>query len=1301
MRRTKAFERFTDSQRHALDWRRNLVVRANAGSGKTSVLIERIVQILAASLDEPRTPPLRLMQIAALTFTRKAAAEIQDRLRTAFAEMAAAHPEEASIWGTHAGELPAAMIGTIDSFCGRILREFAWSDGADRLTEPDFEPLDDHEHDWLRRQAVERVLNRLSGPPLDAADPEAQVQADAFRWWQAHEGCRKLTDHLVTLLGDVVEPEVVAAAHREVSPPAVRLEAAWARLPAVQQLRAGREQLAASLRALAASILRLPKPNETLTTLRQAIPRALERLSQPGRAAEAEVLAWLRARMFTQAAKPLRRGMDAVAEQAAPLQEAWAPHVDDLHFDLDGESAALEAADRLVRLLSPAHAEYLDLCQQANRFDFLTIARRVREVLRKDRRTRDTLRERYRYVLVDEFQDTNELQWEIISYLVGDGPGGRLDRDRLFVVGDPQQSIYRFRDADVSVFHRVTARILADNRRHGHHLRPTAYDGPGAGRPSTDEERLGLVALRENFRCLPVAPLGILDRVFRHVFDPARHGRELDAYPFEVPYQTLIPGAPAQAVGEVTYAVPPGETGGETDEGETSAEDGPPSEGDLAVSQVRGVADWLVGQHGAVKHTAKPGDAPRLSWHDMAVLLPSRSVVLAPLIKELARRGVPYRVVRGTGFWQRQEVRDVVSLVAWLADAGDPLSLLAILRGPLGQLPDTEILFLSELGLRDLWRGLSLIADAADSPPGGVLGARGGKLRGRRAESLRRALTECWAEFSPAARERLRQTAARLLAWRARADRTPAAELILRALEETGAYALYAAEPDGETVLANLDQAVRVLREEEARSGAGMTALARFLRRRVDRSLHEEQASPAAEDEADAVQVMTVHAAKGLEFPAVAVMKMDRALDRRQASAVRVTRAWDRLLPEDVERLPPCPAGTVTVRIRHPVTPRAPYKPRLWTALERLDRAQQLAESRRIFYVAATRAKERLLFVGKTPSPGPRASVPAESWQAWFEDALGIREAHRSAGRWDDGTEGAHVTIVTQSSAEPVRWHATPPARPGKLRLGRVDESAPFVHVAATGLEEMRQLWRTDPNAWWMQHRCHVLPRVPAAGASDPDVNAWSAAVGTLLHRIFECHGATADRPARERRRLIEAMAARLVEDPGASAEGTSGPNGLRGDRFDELVEATDAVLTRIARGEGRVRRLLEAAGLAEVSFCLRVGRWHISGRFDKVLDTPDGSELVDWKSGGGDCGRLVELYRPQAQLYALALSRLSPGGTPPETVRIHLALLEQGQVEVLRFHRLELEAFAQQLEDELRRMDAFAPDLGTGFATW
>src|SRR5438128_213686 len=162
MRPTKTFQKLNDSQKRALDTSRNLAVRASAGSGKTSVLVERIAQLLAQSWDEKKSleESLQVTQIVAITFTRKAAAELEERLRETFREMAKdAAAEERAFWARQIDALPRAMIGTIDSFCARILREFGLLDPTLDRIEPDFAALEGYEELVLKREAADRVIN--------------------------------------------------------------------------------------------------------------------------------------------------------------------------------------------------------------------------------------------------------------------------------------------------------------------------------------------------------------------------------------------------------------------------------------------------------------------------------------------------------------------------------------------------------------------------------------------------------------------------------------------------------------------------------------------------------------------------------------------------------------------------------------------------------------------------------------------------------------------------------------------------------------------------------------------------------------------------------------------------------------------------------------------------------------------------------------------------------------------------------------------------------------------------------------
>jgi ATP-dependent exoDNAse (exonuclease V) beta subunit len=562
--------------------------------------------------------------------------------------------------------------------------------------------------------------------------------------------------------------------------------------------------------------------------------------------------------------------------------------------------------------------------------------------------------------------------------------------------------------------------------------------------------------------------------------------------------------------------------------------------------------------------------------------------------------------------------------------------------------------------------------------------------------------------MDPVHRQRLRSVADRLSGWRQRVDRMAHSDLLQRCLEESGAYAIYAAAPDGELMLANLRRLFERIRAEEDRSAPGLSRLARWLRAQVDDSEKEEQATLAPGQ--DAVQIMTVHAAKGLEFPVVAVMKMERQLGRSRYSRLLVKSERDLLVPPDEEEIPDVRPGTLAVVVRHPQRPRETYTPRLLKALKKLDQAQELAESRRLFYVAATRAKERLILAGKQPGL-KRDGQPQKlqlSWQKWFEDALEIDEEHKQRGSWEDNQ--FKVTIVTDVNPASEKMEPASFSAPERINLNYLHERTRSPSIATTGLEGMRTTWRQSAYDWWLRYRVKVRPRMPKANSKseirnpkteisdfeigDSEENVGTV-IGTLVHRLFEMGPEALRTSQKNRYALLQAMAANMLAGSALQDE----PDGeeesaVVGSRpLDSVVSSAERLVDRInEENETPIRRLLDAQGEPEVEFLLRLGGWHITGRFDKLLPHPGGYEIVDWKTDQErDWREIVKKYREnQMKLYALALQQSGRAALIDGAVQVHLALLHHGRVEILRFPVEKLEAFASELQRELQDMDQF-----------
>lgn len=1291
MRNTERFSRFNQSQRHALDAKRNLAVRANAGSGKTAVLIERIGQILARSWADfelgQAASPLAITAIVGITFTRKAAAQLEEELHRSFHDMArqAGDTRERDYWIDQVETLPRAMIGTIDAFCSSVLREFGLTEKAGYsraagLIEPDFEILSDYDELQVKAEAIDRVLDRLTSLPPGSGSGSEQAQAEACRWWATEEGFDVLVRHLVKLLGHAVEPKILIAAHSNLPSASQRVRDAWQFLPAVRKLSDDRRELGGLLRSLNQTSSSVRNPGRHLTALCDGIPDILRRLENLTEDDIEPVLCWLREQFFTQQGKRWSQGFAKVKSVTDSIQDTWESLLQSYKFDRDGELRALEAADRLVLLLGPVYDEYLRLCREAGRFDFLTVARSTCDLLRSVPDVGEQLRSRYRYLLVDEFQDTNGLQWEILAHLV-QKPDGTLDRDRLFIVGDPQQSIYRFRQADVTVFGQVLAQICQANASYGSTALPTHYDDHlvegGQTRSSNEDQRLGKTPLRENYRSLTPLPLHLLNRVFRQVF-----GVTPPTTAFEVAYQDLEPGVNSKACGEVRYVhvQPPSNPDDANQDGmhqDDADQDVDSDERTLNESQVAAVVDQLLDLRGKPRHTAREGESPTIELRDMAILLPSRDVVLNNLEKELTRRRVPYVVTKGIGFWQRQEVRDVVSLTTALADRGDDLALFAVLRGPLCQLSDTNIVFLSQLGRGRIGRGLRLIAAMDDTLAFAANldddeRAYCEQQRSRVAPQVLAALVKAWQSFPAEARARSRQTHALIERWRRRVDRMAHADLLQQALEETGAYAIYAAESDSDLVLANLRRLFDTIRALETDSTAVLTRLARRLRDLVEDSYREEQATP--DPGRDAVQIMTIHAAKGLEFAVTAIMKMERVLNKGWPPMLLVA-GTEPLLASDAPHFAPVPPGTVVVAVRHPLRPRETFTPRLLEALRKLENDQDLAESRRLFFVAATRAREHLILAGQEPKKD------GERWQKWFEDALGINATHKAAGEWQDGD--LKIRIVTRPLPSVPLESAPAGVATIRTALRPVREAslAPTIPVTTLGL--MLDLRRANAREYRLKYEAHVLPHVDRVSDTFPadkpgdQAETLGKAIGTLVHRMFEIKGHLLD-PA-ERRRLLEAMAANLLA---ARAESNAAPGPPAG--VAAVVAGVTGVLRKLddgSSGSAAVRQLLEAAGPAEVDFLLQLGPWYVTGRFDKLLQVASGHEIVDWKTDSdGAIDDIAQRHESQMKLYALALLRTGTAAVTNGKVRVHLAMLHFPAVKTLEFAVAELEKLADDV---------------------
>ena len=546
---------------------RNVAVSAGAGSGKTRVLVQRFLYILSLGLQEPVRTFLP-GEILSLTFTRKAAAEMRDRIRKALeAELSA--DSDSEYWQRQLNGLSQAQIGTIHSFCSNLLR----SNPAECNLDPAFVVLEENDNNEFLVKKVKTRLRRL----LHEGDPAAVCLCDEY-------GSRSLQEQTVMLLKKGVvfaEPEITKVYEEirsEISLKAKLLQPEFTGELAESCSAGNSKVLKENLEKIRKALAELTK-QENAAFLRE-VSRMLTRRGKNG-----EAIGRIKERLQLAASYPL-------ISRAAALASVWARYLVQMQ-------AYIKAQKMERGVLS-----FDDLEEMA-----LELLETHPEVLQKCRR-------QFRYIMVDEFQDTNERQRQLIYLLCG-GDRNRLKDSRLFVVGDPKQSIYRFRGADVSVFAKVRNEI-----------RETGGE---------------VIQLRDNFRTVNTV-LELCNALFPDVMGTDRE-KDVCYEPLQFHRQSeLLPQLCVFRYGK-----------------KSSAQQARKKEADY-------LAACLAEQH-----------SDGVAYKDMAVLLQNMTHI-DTVTEALRNASVPYTVADGRGFYDRIEVQDMMNLFSFVINPHDDLTLTGILR---------------------------------------------------------------------------------------------------------------------------------------------------------------------------------------------------------------------------------------------------------------------------------------------------------------------------------------------------------------------------------------------------------------------------------------------------------------------------------------------------------------------------------------------------------------------------------------------------------------------------------------------
>lgn len=1045
-----------------------ILVSAGAGSGKTRILTERFVSLCERRLLDQTDPAgAAVEEIVAITFTDKAAREMKDRIRKRLLEKeAGAESEEARrFWQEQKEALERAYISTFHSFCQRLLSQYAMTANlipATRL-------LDEVEARRKKRAIakemfVERKLYEQAVPLLELMSKTQLIETVE----QLHDTIREL----------VVDERAI-----EKLDPADMLKLQE------EQLLIEQDRLVSAFHEQALACVRsFPDPRE-LTKAQQAhierIAAAFATMAPPQEGEANAYFARLEALMPPKVDKRWLEKAPALyqlcAEQWKPLKESWKS----IGISTWTEQETSSCMEAVVGLLQQFAARYALEKERAGVLDFNDLQQKAVALLRHPE-IRDACAKQFRHMMIDEFQDTNQLQLAMLE---------QINPAYQFIVGDQKQSIYRFRGANVTLM----------NEKED-------YAGT--------EESAEVILMNTNYRT-EASIIQAVNGLFSYVMTERR------VHQFETVY------TPLRAVrrrGEekpcVELAVLP-----EKEEREEEA------------------FSLLAGRLASMIRAGEPlvqkGDEwVRPTWADVAVLIPARTQLLA-LERALNEYDIPYVVSGGVGFFERQEIIDFITLLRWLNRPFEEVYLLALLRGPLCGLTLAE-LFEVKQGLQETEALFELVYDETHSLHAGL---------SERVKACFKQLREWLTRWTPLAVQHAPVT------------------VLTGLFQQTGLKAMLLLQKQGLQKVRNVEKLIELLAQ---RRTLDLEALLAELDEII--ALSEKEGEAQVEQvEGNVVQIMTVHASKGLEFPIVFLPQLERTT-QTDKGRIRFDSELGIVLnlekeAEQVDEKPVCyqTPGFPLVKER--------------AALEAKE------ETKRLLYVAMTRARDYLVMMGE--------EATSHSWMTMIEEACAATDLEQLVQRV---TEFARIEKETGRAAP---QYASPQL---------VQRAVPSLTLTVSEIMSFCH----DP----LDYFYRFVVGVPESLSFEADGQSKrsegtgldSSKLGTLIHRACELR----DYGFSTNAAMEEALAAEEVDD-------------------ERIYIA--AMKTLLMNYSEEQRRRLGTPVANEWPFVTEMESVEVIGEIDKIVERQGRHEIIDFKTNRirSSGSELLAVYRDQLTLYKMA----------------------------------------------------------------
>ena len=1157
----------------------NICLCAGAGSGKTSALVKMYCALISG--ESSFKVPVALERIVAITFTEKAASEMKKRVRETL-ELRLRDVEDQTLWKEHLRKLEWAPIKTIHSFCAGTVREYPVETGVD----PAFTVLDEYE----TAEQLERIVHDVVMKGLFEKDPVVKglVYSYGFSRSQYVDGLKEFLQRLcrqvyASGLGWQQINQMAEENHKK---------AEECLSTAVHDLQEDCKTLGDILRTV--EIKPSLKSYATLEALVQHFRTVSDRWSGSTLLEKGGALVALRPFIkgrWPNAVSTLKKNLE---KHLGELEEAY--------YQL----LSRKQLDGLQHLLEQVTCRYENWKVQHGVLDFDDLQIKTRNVLRYNRSIRRKLKDRYTVIMIDEFQDTNQVQKEIVYYLsedsrcescASDNSVIRLHPRKLYVVGDPKQSIYCFRGADVTVFLEMQSEL----EREG-------IDGKNFSLCENFRSHKGLIAFFNLF--------------FNSIMRDGKEHYEINFKEDDYQeYQREIADT-GPCVELITMG---GEEGGEL---QRKREAVAVSKRILeAVQPESSIAVYERDERGGERRKTHP------EFSDIAILF-RRFTHIKLYERELRRREIPYYVVKGRGFFACQEIKDILNFLKYLDGESDTLALVGVLRSPLVGISDETLYW--------LLRGI----DKDDRP----ITAR------MLAEQLSRVSSELTQEDRDAVTFFLDM----LCQLKNKKDRLTPAELIERIMEYTHYEAVMLTTFQGQQKVANVRKLIELARRYSRKETGLLKDFTAYLKNLVEGDLLEPEAQTTLEN-ANVVRLMTIHQAKGLEFPIVFLPDLGHSIHQ----------PVDRIVFDELRGL----AAKFYRKSQESYETTMIHR-----EIRDLQQKKDHAESKRLFYVAATRARDYLVLSGEKP-----ARKRAECWREWLDQFLEhnqelvqvvqdhtLDERSATKGKCFFESDQGYKRLEMVKVKDPKKSEALTGAIIKQSCL-HPDCFPDELSLSVTELSE----YMVCPQRFYYRYGMGLEEGIVSTGSARDEPRLRNERKGKVVlsgldkgnavHFVLKhirLHG-----DLEQKGEEIDALLLR---------QGLSSAGKEIKDLKDNILSFFDNDVGRALMNNGK------RAVLRELPFVMRLKNQHdsftvlIQGAADLIYQDKEGIwNIVDYKySPGKEIDR--ERYKIQLMIYALAVMKQ----VKTDRVRLMINVLEGGGVPLTQWHvtRAELENFADQI---------------------